>query len=355
MTARQYTQFHFFPRANARESRRNKDDLGRVTLTKCRLLPQKATNDVLLDMSIVLYGQKIDVPNTACFLDDADVVRTVTRGRATKIPRSTEGYARDPESFWIRGHVTHTTSGTVRALDAKPLIESVKDWIFAKYSTNADEKSWSLTSDLDGSAIQVSDPSRVGTWHAGQVNSHTDGWELTQTEAGTLTQSQLDSYVRLCDEWSYHCGIPRVIPWRDGQPFRGMLTRALSVHGAGASLCLFYGHRNIWSLNKTTGKLQAQRGPGDPSDLPFLALKAAGYMALDVEAGEDLSMWKVLQAQLGLDADGVPGPATRAALIRSGRFGTGGMLVPRPGDDTRGVPAWIRARPVAWRQANGLT
>jgi hypothetical protein len=305
-------------------------------------------------MSIVLYDQKIDIPDTACFLDPPEVVRKVTGGKSTKIPKLTEVTPRDPTTDWIRGHVTHTTSGTVRRLDDRNLIESLRDWAFARYNVNKDDKSWTLTKDLDTTAIQSYDPGRGASWHAAQVNRYTDGWELVQTPEGTLTQVQLEGYVRLCDEWSYHCGIPRVIAWRNGRPYAGMLTRALSAHGAGASLCLFYGHRNIWSIDKNTGKLRPQRGEGDPSDLPFLALKAAGYLALDVEAGEDLQMWKDLQAQLGLDPDGIPGPLTRAALIRDGRYGKGGMLVPRPGDESRGVPAWLKARPVEWRQRVGL-
>ena len=296
-------------------------------------------------MSIVLYDTKIEVPNTASWLDDAATVRAVTLGRATKIPKSNEGYKRDPATFWLRGHVTHTTSGTVRSLDPKPIIESVRDWVLAKYSTNEDDKSWTLTKDLDESAIQVSDPGRVGTWHAGQVNGYTDGWELVQTPDGTLTQAQIDGYVRLCDEWSYHCGIPRVVAWRNGAPYMDMLTRALSAHGGGATLCLFYGHCNIWTVSKATGKLTAVRGKGDPSEIPFRALRDAGYLALDVEKGDDLEMWKALQTSMGLEPDGIPGPRTRAALIREGRYGSGGMLVARPGDATRGTPAWLLARP----------
>lgn len=302
-------------------------------------------------MSIVLYNKKITVPNTASWLDEPATVLAVTRGKSQKVPKSNEGYSRSPSKFWLRGHVTHTTSGTVRSRDPKPLIESAKDWIYAKYSTNEDDKSWTLTKDLDESAIQVSDPGLTGTWHAGQVNQFTDGWELVQTDQGTLTQTQLDGFVRLCDEWSYHCGIPRVIAWRNGAPYLDMLTRALSAHGAGGSLCLFYGHCNIWTVKKDTGRLAPVRGKGDPSEFPFRALKAAGYLALDVEKGEDLEMWKTLQSEFGLDPDGVPGPQTRGAMIRSGKYGKGGMLVARPGDDARGVPAWLDARPAPERLA----
>jgi hypothetical protein len=103
-------------------------------------------------MSIVLYDQKIDVPNTACFLDPPEVVRAVTGGKGTKVPQLTEVSRRDPATDWIHGHVTHTTSGTVRRLDSKSLIESLRDWAFARYNANVDEKSWTLTKDLDASA-----------------------------------------------------------------------------------------------------------------------------------------------------------------------------------------------------------
>lgn len=305
-------------------------------------------------MSIVLYGQRIEVPDTACFLDPPEVVRAVTRGKGSTVRKIQEVTRRDPATDWIRGHVTHTTSGTVRTLDKKPWIQSWRDWAFAQYNAKEDHKSWTLTKDLDESAIQSSDPGSGASWHAAQVNRFTDGWELVQTSEGTLTRVQLDRYVRLCDEWSYHCGIPRVIPWRNGAPYMGMLTRALSAHGAGAALCAFYGHCHVWSVNKTTGRLQPQRGHGDPSALPFLALKDAGYLGLDIEAGEDLTLWKDIQSQMNLDPDGIPGPMTRAAMIRSGRYGSGGTLIPRPGDDARGAPAWLLARSRSWRQSWSL-
>lgn len=295
-------------------------------------------------MSIQLYGRQIDVLNTACPLDPPEVVRAVTRGKGSKVPRSTEGYKRDPRSSWISGLVTHTTSGTVRSLDPKPLIESVRDWAYAKYDVQQDDKSWSTTVDLDGSAIQVCDPAERATWHAGRVNAYTDGWELVQTSAGTLTSVQLDAYVRLVDEFTWHAGVPRIIPWRDGRPYLGMLTRALAAHGGGRTLCCIYAHRNVWTISKVTGKLVPVRGEGDPSRLPFDALKAAGYLALDVEAGEDLALFKGLQAEHGLTPDGVWGPQSRLALARRG---DGGMLVKRPGDELRGVPAWITARGIA--------
>lgn len=232
----------------------------------------------------------------------------------------------------------HTTSGTARKVRSG-LIDSLRDWAYARYQTStAREVSWHLTVDLDGSSIQQAGPEWM-CWHAGQVNAHADGWELVEQLGGELTEVQLSRFVDLVDAWTWHTGIPRVIPWRDGKPFAGMLTRALTAHGAGKSLACVYGHRNIWSLSRT-GKLYPVRGKGDPSDLPFLALAEAGYRTLDVEAGEDLALLKQKQIEAGVQPDGVWWRESRLAAWR--KWGDEFVLVKRPGDASLGVPAFAR-------------
>lgn len=292
-------------------------------------------------MSLEIGGRLIEFPLSACPSDEVAVVTAVTRGanKGRRVPRATDGRRRKPKD-WTSGFVVHTTSGTVR-LKKKGLIESIRDWIYAAYQANTDRHvSWHLTGDTDGSWIQ-SASDRWTCWHASQVNPFTDSVELVQGEGRVLTEVQLNSFVYLMDTWTYHTGIPRVIPWRDGRPYAGMLTRALSAYGAGRTLCCVYGHRNVWYLDAKDGRLKPYRGAGDPSDLPFEALADAGYLKLDVERGEDLEYWKEWQAKLRLDPDGVPGPATRRALITHGL--PGGMVVARPGDEARGAPAWALA------------
>ena len=291
-------------------------------------------------MSRTFGTTRVPLADSACWMDDVATVTAVTKGanKGRKIKFVTDGRRR-PAKSWTSAMVVHTHKGTARTLK-KGLIESVTDWVLSSYQTNTDrEVSWHVTGDTDGSVIQQADSSWT-CWQASQVNPFMDGMELVEAEGGVLTDVQLEAFVKVMDIWTYHTGIPRLIPWAGGVPFRGMLTRCLSAHGAGRSVCGIIGHRNIWGLNKS-GKLIPYRGAGDPSDLPFYALKEAGYKTLDMEKGEDLEYWKAVQLHLGEDPDGVCGPSTRKAMWKEGQPGS--LLVSRPGDATLGVPAWLIA------------
>jgi peptidoglycan hydrolase-like protein with peptidoglycan-binding domain len=61
----------------------------------------------------------------------------------------------------------------------------------------------------------------------------------------------------------------------------------------------------------------------------FVALAAAGYERFDVASGADLAAWRARQQSLGVAADGIPGPATVAAL--KGIGAAGGLWALRPG------------------------
>jgi hypothetical protein len=311
-------------------------------------------------VSLAFYDQSVPFENSACWLDPPAVVSAVTRGasKGKQVPRVTDGRRRR-DNDWSSGLVLHTTSGTVRR-KLPGFVESMRDWAYARYQTSTDrEVSWHLTLDLDGSALQQAGPEWL-CWHAGAVNGFADGWECVQTANGELTEVQLARLVELVDTWAWHTGIPRAIPWRDGQPFRGMITRCLAAHGAGRTVCCVYGHRNVWSLKRDVGpdgkpreRLVPQRGAGDPSDLPFLALEAAGYRKMDVEAGEDLAEIERLQTILSAQPDKVWGPASRAAAWV--RDPSSYVWVARPGDDQRGTPAWLRARSAQWRTEHGVS
>lgn len=291
-------------------------------------------------MSLNFGTTRVQLANSACWLDDASVVTAVTKGanKGKRVKHVTDGRRRDPKA-WTSAVVVHTHQGTARTLK-KGILESVTDWVLATYQTNTDrEVSWHVTGDTDGSVIQQAD-STWTCWQASQVNPYTDGIELVEGSGGVLTDVQLEAFVKVMDIWTYHTGIPRAIPWSGSAPFKGMLTRCLSAHGAGRSVCGIIGHRNIWGLKN--GRLFPYRGAGDPSDLPFYALRDAGYKTLDMERGEDLEYWKAVQLHLGLDPDGVCGPSTRKAMWLAGQPGS--LLVTRPGDAALGVPAWILAQ-----------
>lgn len=292
-------------------------------------------------MSLQFFDVNVPLENSASWVDPVDVVSAVTKGanKGAKVKYVTDGRRRDPKA-WVSGFVTHTTSGTVRK-KAPGLIESMRDWIYSKYQTSTErEVSWHFTLDLDGSVIQQAGPEWL-CWHASQVNGYMDGCELVQS-SDSLTEVQLNRYVQIMDIWTWHSGVPRIIPWKDGKPYAGMISRCLTSQGSGRNVCAVIGHRNIWHANKTTGKLEPYRGAGDPSDLPFLALAEAGYVKMDIEAGEDLAFWKKAQTEAGLVADGTCGPQTRKVALMEKRQLPGGHLISRPGDAARGVPAWMR-------------
>lgn len=288
-------------------------------------------------MSLSFYGHTATMTDTACWNDLPDTVKAVTRGKGTKVPKCTDGRKR-PNS-WVSGLVFHTTSGTARTVK-KGLIESFRDWAYAKYQTNTPrEVSWHATVDSDGSIIQQAGPEFM-CWHASQVNPYADGWEFVESAGGVLTEVQIARGVELADNWTWHAGIPRITPTQGSKPFSGMLSRALGAHGAGISLACVYGHRNVWYFSDKTKKLEPYRGKGDPGDFPFEALLAAGYLGMDVEHGEDLVKFKAMQTKFGLNPDGVWGRASRKAAYDA--LGPDYLFVRRPGDEQRGRPAFLR-------------
>jgi hypothetical protein len=116
----------------------------------------------------------------------------------------------------------------------------------------------------------------------------------------------------------------------------GMLSRALSAHGAGRSLCCVYGHCNVWYATGKGGELKPYRSERDPSKFPFYALAEMGYLKMDVEKGEDLEYFKDLQKSLGIAQDGIWGIHSRRAFLNSGKS----RIIKLPGDENLGVPAW---------------
>jgi hypothetical protein len=262
---------------------------------------------------------------------EADVYNWKTHPK--KCPKTTDGNPRKSFARAVMVHTVHgTADGDVAAWNHDPSDEDLK---YAKYQAGTTrEVSWHFTLDVDGSIAQSADPATWVCWHGNQTNPFTIGIELVQASKGDLTDVQMKSFVALMDlltrvDHPLLC-VQRQTPFKDGKPYRGMLSRLLTEQGSGRTVPGIYGHRNTWYRSKT-GVLKPYRGAGDPGDAPFLALKDAGYELLDMEANEDLQLWKTRQAQLGLPDDGLPGPATRAA-IKAKLNKPHGVWVPRASD-----------------------
>ncbi len=265
-------------------------------------------------MSIILDGKQYETPglDTISYADDPAV------------PQATDFQPRRERIKWIVIHTVHgKRCAVLRPGFSKP---SKRAEQYAIYQANTSrEVSWDITIDTDGTIIQSNDPVRRYTWHAGAFNPFSVGIELVQEGDGTLYGGQMDVLVRFLDFITRILArlghpIQRQVPAIDGNPAGGVVRRILDAAEARKTTGIC-GHRN-----QTTN-----RGPGDPTDFPFLAMMEAGYKGFDFDKGEDITFWKGVQTRLGVAADGNPGPGT-AKAIRDAGHNPAGLWVVRPGD-----------------------
>jgi hypothetical protein len=223
---------------------------------------------------------------------------------------------------WVRGIVLHTTRGIPGGKDRRPQV--IKPGLGPNHKR--DEKvalMWSLDkrkagahliTDSDASWVQTADLQDFAAYHAGNVNTVTIGIEIYQQGDAVLYEGQLENVVQMVDLLTRIFSIQRQLHWPyKGHAIKRGLNRGLDMVGT-------YGHRDVSN----------NRGPGDPGDAIMEMLIDAGYESFDFEENEDKEVWMQRQEQLGLLADGVPGPATVAALLKEGY--NHGLWVSRPGD-----------------------
>lgn len=163
----------------------------------------------------------------------------------------------------------------------------------------------------DGVAACLCDLVLVETYHATVSNAFSIGIEMHELAGGVLYQTQIDATVAIVRAICEACGIQFQAPSMPygGHPFRRMLN-------GGADCVGVFGHRNNTE----------QRGRWDPGNAIFEALKDVGAEAWNIEAQEDLAVWKTRQVALvanghPLVVDGIPGRATTAALAADGYHG----------------------------------
>lgn len=157
--------------------------------------------------------------------------------------------------------------------------------------------------DFDGMGYCLQDLHRWVTYHATTVNRRSIGIEYRQGRARSeFYDGQI--FAGACDvDWkTIYFGIQRQIP-------KGYRNRPCKRLASGAAdFCGVIGHRDQ----------SDDRGAGDPGDAIMASL---GYEAFDLDAGEDLEIWRQRQRWAGMPAaqqDGIPGPKTRGYLIERG-------------------------------------
>ena len=199
--------------------------------------------------------------------------------------------------------------------------------------------SWHISVDADGSAACHLDLRTIKAYHCGQCNPWSVGIEMYQGADGSITEETLDSTVLICDVITRELSIQRQFPsqtaicTRLARPTRGgrRSSRLAYLPGgkAGEDFVGLFGHRNA----------TRNRGPGDPGDLIWDKLGAAGYEEFNIDTNEDIRVWKARQEALvdkglyrGNTVDGIPGPGTNRALRCASAQRPSGIWIPRPGD-----------------------
>lgn len=229
------------------------------------------------------------------------------------------------KTHWVRQIILHTTKGIPGGNDKRPqrIIDGLGPFMDAglacsRWWTKSPEAAGAhLVVDFDGQVSCCADLLTEAAYHARQANDTSIGIELYQGRDAELYDGQLRVAVQLVDWLTRRFGIQRQIPHQ----YIGCVDRLKSAdelqHVVGV-----LGHRD----------LATNRGMGDPGNRIFNLLGQAGYEPLDFDQREDLDVWRKRQSKLRLATiDGVPGPATLAALASMGR--PHGMWLSRPGDD----------------------
>ena len=169
--------------------------------------------------------------------------------------------------------------------------------------------------DYDGTLLQLADLATQATNHATASNHWSAGFEMKELPGGGVYQATLDAMVAVTIAAARALGIQLQMPRLGsytGHPIPRMNEKGTTP--GGPDMVGVFGHRDNTE----------RRGHWDPGDVIFQMLAAAGVEQFDFAAGEDLEVWarrqKLLNVQHGaqLTCDGVPGPATVAALKAAG-------------------------------------
>jgi hypothetical protein len=162
----------------------------------------------------------------------------------------------------------------------------------------------------DGVVACLADLVNVEAYHGNQANLYSIGFETRELVGGGVYQAALNSTVAVVLAIVEHLGIQLQVP----TPYRGKPLRRMA--DGGSDLIGIFGHRDITD----------QRGVWDPGDILFQMLRASGAEMFDFDLGQDKVVWAKRQEDLNakgykLGVDGIPGPATTAALKAEGYRG----------------------------------
>lgn len=240
----------------------------------------------------------------------------VVDGRLEQIPGlEIVSYKRHPElrlkadedmrarrTRWIRSFVWHNTKARpTRLLPGKGPSTDLGSRIANLWSTDGRHAGAHLSIDWDGAVCCHADLLRDAAYHASSMNEVSIGAELFEGGKGEIYEVQLDAALVITEWVCARFGIQRQIP----DPEDNSTIRRI-VRGGKDAVGIF-GHCHQYAGKKN-----------DPGKHIFRHLETAGFRVFDFASNKDRDWWAGLQAQLGVDADGIPGPITCDALRAEG-------------------------------------
>lgn len=261
-------------------------------------------------MALIIRGKPVDVPGlvTRSWLDDPRL----------RLRMGQDGYHCGERM--VRGICLHTTKGIPGGSDHRPQVlhpgagsDGGADACARWWSTSPASAGAHLVVDRDGSVACLADLVHEIAYHAGSPNNeYSVGIEVYQDGDAGIWGASVNAVVVLVSALCDLLELPKQIAW----PYLNGPVPRLDGEG-GRTYRGVYGHRDS----------SRHRGAGDPGDFFAQALMAAGFEAMDVHEDQDLEVWKDRQQQLNsagaaplLTVDGIPGPATFAAMRQTGMY-----------------------------------
>lgn len=210
---------------------------------------------------------------------------------------------------WIRQVIAHTTKGDWPQTVKPGVGPSRRGELVAGFWRGDPEHSAAHLVAGGDHGVCIADLLKCEAYHATVSNPWSVGIEFYQEAGGVLYEGTIRTGVKMIRAVCLAFGIQYQI---QRGPYSGHPLGLLEVDG-GPSVVGIFGHRDNTE----------RRGRGDPGDYIVEAIIADGAEALDFASGEHVVAWKDRQAWLQrrghkVAIDGVPGPATVAALVEEG-------------------------------------
>lgn len=224
-----------------------------------------------------------------------------------------------PRRDWVRQYIFHKTIAddaeiVVPGAGPAGAVEHVVANWRQELLSDHEYRGAHLLTGYDGTIVELCDPRSIETFHATASNAWSVGHEMCERPGGEVFEATLEASVKTCVVLCRTLGIQLQIPRLGsytGHPIHRMDDKGPTP--GGPDMVGVFGHRDNTE----------RRGRWDPGDKIFEMLAAAGAEQLNFAAGEDLEIWRERQQYLvrrghPLTIDGVPGPATVAALKTEG-------------------------------------